>query len=159
MKEQKSWVGEKLWDMGFCFYFVFCLLKTEPSYYLASVELVMWTNLALNSQRATWVGGLMVCTTMLGYGKFYPSLQYYLLGFLLPFPWGDPSQWSQQLGSRGSKTRSSRLFLVTQQMWGQLGYRRPCLKRTVTIMSPPLEEGWAFVAASVNRMLKFNLQS
>ena len=53
MKEQKSWVGEKLWDMGFCFYFVFCLFKTEPSYYLASVELVMWTNLALNSQRAT----------------------------------------------------------------------------------------------------------
>lgn len=151
--------------MGHGLLFLFCFLfKTGSSYYLAVLELVIWPNLALNSQISTWVGGLMACTSMLGYENFFLPLPSVLsTGVSALFPLrpamvvqvSNSSSWEAEAARSGVQD----CFWLHRECEVSLNYKRPCLKKTVTMMPPPLEVGWGFMAALVNRMLKFNLQS
>lgn len=116
----------KMMEHGlFVFVLFFCLRQGLPIIWL-------WWNL---SYGPTWPWthrdlpeweGLMACTTMLGCGNGLHLPSVLCTGVPAPFPLRK-SQQSQQLGSRGSKTRSSRLFSATQQMWGQ-----PRLQKTLS---------------------------
>lgn len=151
--------------MGHGLLFLFCFLfKTGSSYYLAVLELVIWPNLALNSQISTWVGGLMACTSMLGYENFFlplPSVLSTGVSALFPLRPAMVVQVSNSSSWEAEATRSGvqDCFWLHRKCEVSLNYKRPCLKKTVTMMPPPLEAGWGFMAALVNRMLKFNLQS
>lgn len=88
----------------------------------------------------------MACTTMLGYEEFFLSLPSVLsTGVSAPFSLrpdmavqvSNPSSWEAEaviLGVQGCSWLHSKCEV-------NLGYKRFCLKRTVTIMSPPPEEG------------------
>lgn len=113
------------------------LFKTGSSYFLPIVEFVIWTNLALNSQRSTWVGEInsLYHHAWLWEILFIPSHQYYLLGFLFPFLWGQ-LRWSKSVIPAVGKLRQyDREFKVV------LGYTTNVRSAWVT-KDPDSKELW-----------------